>query len=240
MSRRPTPPALVGRERERAEIGDLLARTAEGAGGALVLRGQPGIGKTALLDHAAARAPGALVLRTTGVEHESALAFAGLYDLVGPLTDTLLAMPPERSAALAAAVGLSEAAGDGAVPDRFRVATQLMMLLAAAAERQPLLLLVDDAQWLDRPSSDAVLFAARRLRAEAVAVLIAVRDGEPGDFTTPGLAELLVEGLPGPDAAALLARAGQDLAPTVRARLLDEAHGNPLALLELPGSLIRN
>ncbi|GAA0346936.1 LuxR family transcriptional regulator [Actinoallomurus spadix] len=230
------PPALVGRERERAQIDGLLARTAEGEGGALVLRGQPGIGKTALLEYAAARAPGALVLRTTGFEHESALAFAGLYGLVSPLTDTLLAMPPERSGTLAAAIGLSGATGE-AVSDRFRVAAQLMMLLASAAERRPLLILVDDAQWLDRPSSDAVLFAARRFRAEPVAVLIAVRDGEPGDFTTPGLEEILVEGLPEPDAAALLTVTGKDVAPAVRARLLAEAHGNPLALIEIPGSL---
>ncbi|MEU1502722.1 AAA family ATPase [Streptomyces sp. NPDC005732] len=233
---RPRTSALIGRDRERAEIDGLLRRAAAGEGGALVLRGEPGIGKTALLDHAATRAAGAAVLRTTGVEQESNLAFSGLYGLVNPLADTLLALPAARSATLAAATGLSGAT-ESAVPDRFRVATQLMMLLASAAERRPLVILVDDAQWLDRPSSDAVLFAARRLRAEAVAVLIAVRDGETPDLPTPGLDELLVEGLPEAEATALLARAGKDLAPTVRTRLLTEAHGNPLALLELPVSL---
>ncbi|MGC0379679.1 helix-turn-helix transcriptional regulator [Streptomyces sp. SAI-229] len=235
---RPMPSALVGRDRERAEIDELLTRAAAGEGGALVLRGEPGIGKTALLDYAAIRAAGALVLRTTGVERESTLAFSGLYGLVTPLADMLLAMPPARSATLAAVTGLSETS-EATVPDRFRVATQLMMLLASAAERRPLLILVDDAQWLDRPSSDAVLFAARRLQAEAVAVLIAVRDGDPVDFPTSGLDELLVEGLPEPEADALLARGGRDLAPAVRTRLLAEACGNPLALLEIPGSLSR-
>ncbi len=191
-----------------------------------------------MLDYAAIRAAGALVLRTTGVERESTLAFSGLFSLVTPLADVLLAMPPARSATLAAVMGLSGTAEE-TVPDRFRVATQLMMLLASAAERRPLLVLVDDAQWLDRPSSDALLFAARRLQAEAVAVLITVRDGDPVDFPTSGLDELPRRG----PARSRRRRPARPRWQGTGAGGPDPAPGRgkrkPLALLEIPGSLSR-
>jgi DNA-binding CsgD family transcriptional regulator len=224
---------LLGRERERAEVGRLLDRAARGEGGSLVVRGEPGIGKTALLDDAAQRADGMLVLRSTGVDAESDLAFAGLYGLVRPIVDQLKQLPAMHARALTGALGLTPSSD----PDRFLVSAAVLGLLAAAAEDRPVLCLVDDAQWLDRPSADALVFTARRLRAERLAILFAAREGEASRFEAPGLPELELSGVDQRSASKILGLHARQCAPGIRQRLLAEAAGNPLALLELPAGL---
>ncbi|NMO50026.1 AAA family ATPase [Actinoplanes sp. TBRC 11911] len=219
-------PPLVGRDEEVGVIDRLLTRAGAGQGGAVVLRGPAGIGKTVLLDYAATRAGPARVLRVVGIERESDLAFAGLHELVLPITGVLHDLPVAQTDALGTVLGLPPA---GEI-DRFRISVQLLGLLAAVA---PLLVLVDDVQWLDRPSADALLFVARRLDAEPIAMLFAVRDG----FDHLGIPDVPIGGLTESAAEDLLARSATGLAPSVRRRLLAEADGNPLALLELPRSL---
>jgi len=236
MTRQRQTTALVGRERECAVVDRLLAESARGRGRVLVVRGAPGIGKTALLDHAAERAAGATVLRVTGLEQESDLGFAGLHWLLRPLDALLRSLPASECGALAAAVGLGRA-DEERPTDRFRVAAQLLGLISRAAGQSWVVVLVDDAQWLDRPSLDALLFAARRLADDRVAVLIAVRDEGADDLQIPGAEEMTVGALPEADAAELLSRSGAGLSPQVRGRLLREAAGNPLALLEFPAAL---
>jgi DNA-binding CsgD family transcriptional regulator len=214
---------LYGRSREQTRIERLVDAARDGAGGAVVLRGGPGIGKTALLDWAAGL-PAARVLRGSGVEFEAQLPFAGLSQLLRPIIDRLDRLPGPQRAALAGAFGL----GTGEASDRLLIGFGVLSLLAEAAEDGPVLCLVDDAHWLDTVSADALLFAARRLSGEGVVLVFAARDG---GFAAPGLPELLLEGLDAVDAARLLAA---DLDPTLRYRVLTEAQGNPLALLELP------
>ena len=185
------PLALIGRERECAVIDDVLDRAFAGEAGAIVVRGEAGIGKSALLRYAAERAAEMTLLRTTGVEAESDLAFAGLYGLVRPVLDKLDQLPRTQGAALAGALGLAASMN----ADRFLVSAAVLGLLAAAAEERPLVCAIDDAQWLDRPSADALVFSARRLRAEPLVMLFAAREGEPRRFEATGLPELLVEGL---------------------------------------------
>ena len=223
---------LVGRDREGAAIDRLLEAATTGESQALVLRGEAGIGKTALLEYAAEHAEAMTVLRTSGVEAESDLAFAGLYGLVRPILAHLDEVPAAQAAALAGALGLAASTGS----DRFLVSAAVLGLLAAAAEEVPVLCLVDDAQWLDRPSADALVFAARRLRADRVAMIFGVREGEAG-FDAAGLPDLVVPGLDESAAREVLAERGREAAPAVRARVLAEAHGNPLALIELPAGL---
>jgi DNA-binding CsgD family transcriptional regulator len=223
---------LVGRERECAAIDRLLEVSAGGESSSLVLRGEAGIGKTALLMYAARRAPG-LVLRTAGVEGESDLGFAGLYGLLHPVEDKLRELPETQAAALAGALGLGHSTGS----DRLLVSAATLSLLAAAADEGPLLCLVDDAQFLDVASAEALVFSARRLAAEPVALLFAVREGAGRGFVAPGLPELVMEGLGGEAAAELLETSAPVAADPVRDWLLTEAAGNPLALLELPSGL---
>ena len=224
---------LVGRGRECAAIDSLLEASSRGESGSLVLRGEAGAGKTALLGYAAGRAAEMSVLRVAGVEVESDLAFAGLHGLVRPIVDELPRLPRPQRAALSAALGLGPAGGS----DRFLVSAGVLSLLAAAAEDGPILCLVDDAQWLDVPSADSLVFTARRLGAEGVAMLFAAREGEIRSFEAPGLDELAVGELDRDSAMALLDRGARQAAPSVRERLLAEAAGNPLALLELPAGL---
>lgn len=224
---------LIGRERECAEIERLLESAVAGESGTLVVRGGAGIGKSALLEFAAEHAAEMLVLRAVGVEAESELAFAGSYGLVRPILRFLPELPEPQSEALQGALGLGPSTG----ADRFLVAAALLSLLAAAADERPVLCLVDDAQWLDSASADALVFVARRLRAEPVAILFAAREGEPQRFDAPALQELVVEGLDDASATALLADRAGEAVPAIRARLLAEAQGNPLALLELPAAL---
>ena len=225
--------SLVGRERECAAIDRLLEASAHGESSSLVLRGEAGIGKTALLAYAAERVCSRGVLRTAGVESESDLDFAGLYGLLRPIEDKLGELPEMQAAALAGALGLGPSIGS----DRLLVSAAALSLLAAAADDGPLLCLIDDAQFLDVASADALVFSARRLAAEPVALMFAVREGAGRGFVAPGLPELVLEGLGAEAAAQLLATSAPAAADPVREWLLAEAAGNALALLELPSGL---
>jgi DNA-binding CsgD family transcriptional regulator len=224
---------LIGRERECAVLAGVLGRALAGGGGALVVRGEPGIGKTALLEHAADSAGELLLLRATGVQAEADLAFAGLYGLTRTVLNKLDELPAVQRDALAGALGLATSTN----PDRLLVSAALLGLLAAAADDQPVLCVIDDAQWLDQPSADALVFAARRLRAERLAMLFGAREGEAQRFEAEGLAELQVQPLDPESARKLASWQVGEATPAVRERLLAEAAGNPLALLELPSAL---
>jgi DNA-binding CsgD family transcriptional regulator len=220
---------LVGRRSELEAIELVIEAACEGRSGGLVVRGVAGVGKTALLDAAIAGAPDLRVLRAEGVQAEAELAFAGLHQLLRPLTGLLERLPARQREALEAAFGLT----GGEVGDRFLVAAGALGLLAEAAEEQPLLCVVDDLQWIDRPSADALVFVARRLDAEPVALLIAMRDTAlvPDGLRRFDVLEL--GGLTRADAREILEQTGR-LAPADRERVLDAAEGIPLALLELP------
>ena len=225
---------LVGRESERSTIDALLQSARSERSAALVLRGEPGIGKSALLEYAADSAPDMTVLRCVGIEAEHELPFASMHQLVRPCLDLVERLPAPQAAALRGALGLSF----DAVRDRFLVSAGLLSLLAEACETGPVLCCVDDAQWLDPASAEALVFAARRFQAEPVALLMAARSDDARRFDAPGLAELEVGGLDERHAQTLLsARLDRPVAPDVVARLLQTAHGNPLALLELPSAL---
>ncbi|MGI5170181.1 AAA family ATPase [Spirillospora sp. CA-253888] len=223
---------LYGRDKELAEVDRLLAGARRSRGGALLLEGEPGIGKSMLLDHAARQADDMRVLRCAGSEAEAELAFAGLHLLLRPLLDRLDAIPAPQARSLGGALGLTEAEGG----DRFLVGLAVLSLLAGLAEERPVLCLVDDMHWIDQASADALLSAARRLEAESIALVFAARDDERQDRTT-GLPELRLGRLDRTDAASLLTDRSPGLAPQVRDRVLDEADGNPLALVELPAAL---
>jgi DNA-binding CsgD family transcriptional regulator len=226
---------LLGRERECAVIDRVLENASNGVSDALVVRGEAGIGKSALLEYAIQQtASGMQVLRTSGVEAESDLAFAGLYGLLRPVLVHLGDLPQTQSRALAGALGLAPSPHS----DRLLISAAVLGLLAAAAESRPMLCVVDDAQWVDRPSAEALVFTARRLQAERIAILFGVREGEVRQFEAAGMQELELTGLSQPSAAAVLAAGpASSPAPAVRDRLLAEADGNPLALLELPSGL---
>jgi DNA-binding CsgD family transcriptional regulator len=223
-------PVLYGRGEQLAAIDRLLEGMRSGRAGSLVLRGEAGVGKTALLEAAAENAAGAQVLRVAGVESEAELPFAGLHALLRPVLDEVGALPERQAMALRGAFGLAEAA----VADRFLVGLGVLSLVAEQAEDRPVLVVVDDAQWVDRASADALVFAARRLHAERAAVLAATRDEPPG-AGLPGLPELRVDGLDRVSAERLLA--GRGLALAVRDQLIADAAGNPLALIELSRGL---
>ncbi|WP_157250786.1 helix-turn-helix transcriptional regulator [Nonomuraea typhae] len=217
---------LYGRSTEQARLAELIAGAREGRSGALVLRGEPGIGKTALMDWAAgeAGAAGLRVLRLTGIEQETDLALAGLAQLLWPVQEHIGALTPPQAEALRAV--LSSAPG-GAAPDRFLTGLATLSLLADLAEEQPVLCLVDDAHWLDQASAEALLFAARRLAAEGVAVVFATRED---GFAAAGLAEVRPSRLDATGAADLLTVHG--LAPALREQVIAVSEGNPLALIE--------
>ncbi|HZF67378.1 MAG TPA: AAA family ATPase, partial [Gemmatirosa sp.] len=225
---------LRGRRRECDALDALLTDVRAGRSRALVVRGEAGIGKTALLDHLVSRASGCRVARAAGIESEMELAFAGVHQLCAPLLDGLPRLPGPQREALATAFGLSA----GEAPDRFLVGLAVLGLLADAAADRPLVCLVDDAQWLDRASAQVLAFVARRLLAESVALVFAVREpsGAQADAQElAGLPQLAVGGLGDEDARALLdAALPGRLDERVRERIVAEARGNPLALLELP------
>jgi hypothetical protein len=204
-----------------------------GQSGVLVLRGEAGVGKTALLEYLQGRASGCRIARAAGVESEMELPFAGLHQLCVPMLHRLGRLPGPQGDALGAAFGLRE----GDAPDRFLVGLAVLSLLSDVAEEHPLICVVDDAQWLDRASAQALAFVTRRLVAESVAVVFAVREsGDEQDLT--GLPVLQVRGLADPDARALLESVVTGpLDERVRDRIVAETRGNPLALLELPHGL---
>lgn len=226
---------LVGRAQELARIEALLDGARLGTSGALVLTGGAGIGKTTLLRRARELAAGdMLVLRAEGIEQEAELPYAGLSDLLRPALPALDAIPEVQASALRAALALER--GDEA--RRFAVPAAVLSLLSAAAEERPVLVTIDDARWLDEESFEAIAFAARRLRAEGVVVLIAARTATPGERVVAGIEHLAVGPLARDDARALLRRGDdRELDDAVAERLLDTADGNPLALLELPAAL---
>ncbi|MGP4027505.1 helix-turn-helix transcriptional regulator [Actinomadura sp. 3N407] len=227
---------LYGRNDEQARISSVLTEAREhGRSGVLLLRGEAGIGKSALLTEAARLLPvdgPPHVLRVTGIEAESDIAYAGLNQLLWPVRDRLDALPPPQAAALRTALGGRDAVSAEPGQDRFTTGLAVLTLLAdladLAGENGPVLVLVDDAQWLDTATVEALLFAARRLAAEGVVMLFASRDDT---FAGTGLPELRLERLADGDAERLLA--ARDLTPTGRARVVREAAGNPLALQEL-------
>ncbi|MFB7738851.1 AAA family ATPase [Streptomyces sp. NPDC056112] len=224
---------LAGRDPERAAIAALLDAARTGSGGALVVRGVAGVGKSALLGDVLATALDLRVLRTSGVESESPLAFAALQRLLWPLRTRIDALPAPQAAALRAAMGETEGEGD-----RFRAFLGTLSLLADAAEETPLLVVVDDAHWLDDASAAALLFAARRLQAERVALLFAARDGDARQFDAGDLPAIVLGGVNGADAHALLSEhTGTDIDPAARDQLVAGTGGNPLALVELAGVL---
>jgi DNA-binding CsgD family transcriptional regulator len=223
--------ALLNRYAERAALGRVLDAARAGQSGVLVVRGVPGIGKTALLEDAIESATGFRVARIVGVESEMELAFAALQQLCGPMLDRADRLPAPQRDALDVAFGLRA----GGVPDRFLVGLAALSLLAEAAAERPLLCVIDDAHWLDRVSAQVLGFVARRLLAEPVALVVAAR--EPGEGFS-GLPELLVEGLRTGDARELLSSVARgQLDERVQDRILAETGGNPLALLELPRAL---
>ena len=228
--------ALINRDQERHALDQLLDAARAGLSGSIVLRGEPGIGKTALLDYAVGRAGGMQVARLLAVESEMELGFAALHQLLVPFLDRIGELPTPQRDALGSAFGLI--AADTAAPDRFLVGLAVLTLLAAAAAEQPLLVIVDDAQWLDDVSADVLAFVARRVYADGIVLLFAVR--EPAGTRVPldGLTDLSLTGLSDRDARALLTTVAGDLLDnSVAARLVAETRGNPLALIELPGEL---
>jgi DNA-binding CsgD family transcriptional regulator len=220
---------FLGRTRERDLLDGMLARAREGESAVLVIRGEPGIGKTALLRYLARQASGLRIAHVDGVQAEMELPFAGVHRLCGPLLDRLDGLAEPQRDALSVALGLAP----GDPPERFLIALAVLSLLGATAEERPLLCLVDDAQWLDAASGQALGFVARRLLAEPVAMVITLRASAGGhDFD--GLPQLSLAGLETQDARALLSRAVPGrLDDRVRDRIIAETRGNPLALVEL-------
>jgi DNA-binding CsgD family transcriptional regulator len=226
-------PKLRGREAECAKLDELLSAARSGRSGALVVRGEAGCGKSALLDYVAARSDGCRLDRAVGVESEMELPFAKLHQLCVPVLDRVERLPTPQRDALQTAFGLS----DGRRPDSFLVGLAVLTLLSDVAEMQPLVCLVDDAHWLDHTSALVLAFVARRLEAESILLVFAERDDGALDELT-GLPELQLGGLSSEDARELLA--SSNLGPRderVLDRIVAESRGNPLALLELPRSI---
>ncbi len=231
MAVRGSPAGLLGREREVETLTRLVEGAQRGQSGVLVVRGEPGIGKTALVEHVVESVSGCRVLRAVGVESEMELPFAGLHQLCSPVLDRVDELPGPQGEALGTTFGLR----GGDPPDRFLVGLGTLNLLAGLGAERPLICFVDDAQWLDLASAQTMAFVARRLLADPVALLFVARE-RPALFA--GLAEVALEAITDDDSRALL----ESVIPfvldaDVRERIIAEAGGNPLALLELPRSL---
>ncbi len=225
---------LWGRDAERARIGRLLEQARAGSGGALLVLGEPGIGKTALLEDTSARAEGFEALWATGVEVETELPYSGLFELLRPLSGGIAGLPPRQAVALRTA--FAEAADEQV--DGFAVAAAALTLLADASAAGPVLCFVDDLQWLDAASATALAFLARRIESERVAMVFAAREHTPGVARLRGVPTLRLDGLDAAAARAVLAEdATGDLPEPVVSALLRTGGGNPLALRELLGAL---
>ena len=225
---------LYGREPECAAIDRLLQEARRSRSGALVLRAEAGVGKSALLDYARSRGADMRILQTAGVEPEIELPFAALHQLLRPALPDIDRIPQVQAAALRGALGIAP----GDTDNRFVIALAALSLLADVAADGPLLCLVDDAHWLDQPSADTLSFVARRLEAEGIVMLFAARLGDVRSFPGSGLAELEVRGLAPAEADRLLVeRFGPAIAPETRRAIRESAQGNPLALLEIPTAL---
>ena len=233
MASRAPGPRLRGRHDECVVLDRLVDNVRAGQSRVLVLRGEAGVGKTALLEYLQRRASGCRIARAAGVESEMELPFAGLHQLCAPMLHRLGRLPGPQGDALGAAFGLR----DGDAPDRFLVGLAVLSLLSDVAEEHPLICVLDDAQWLDRASAQALAFVTRRLMAESVAVVFAVRESS-NDQDLTGLPELQIPGLADRDARALLESVlAGPLDERVRDRFVAETRGNPLALVELPRGL---
>ncbi len=225
---------LHGRAAESGRLQSLFAAAAGGRGGALVVRGEPGVGKTALLADATRRRAGVRLLWTQGVESESPLAFAALHRLLHPVLGLLDRLPPAQAAALRVALGTDV----GPAADRLVVFVATLSLLAEAADEGPVVAVVDDAHWLDPASAEALLFAGRRLGSDRVAMVFGARDGDVLRFDAPGVDDITLRGLDAAAAGDLLAdRIGRSVPAEVRDALLAHTGGNPLALVEFPSVL---
>jgi DNA-binding CsgD family transcriptional regulator len=232
----PLRPQLLARDPELIRVAAFLdGASSEGAG--MIMRGEPGVGKTALLCEAASRAEerGFLVLRVSGVEFEADLAFAGLHQLLRPVIGRLDALSAPQRDALGASFGMESVE----TPDLFLIALATLNLLSESAENAPILLVADDCQWLDRSSSRVLAFVARRLQSDPIAFIAATREDGGGPLDGVGLLELRVDPLDDAAAVALLSQCAPWLSTTLRARVLAEAAGNPLALVELPNVIAR-
>src|SRR5579859_683896 len=230
-------PELIEREQESAVLYALVDRLHEG-GAALVLRGEAGIGKSALLHRVRLRAEanGVRALGTVGVESEAEVAFSGLHQLLRPLIGALAQLPASRRQALDAVLGL----GVETEPDPYRVAVAAFQLICEVADSVPLVLIVDDAQWLDRSTLSVIAFVGRRLEAEHVALVAAIRRGHSTPLDNARLTTIVLERLSAPASARLLDRAAPELHPILRARVLAESTGNPMALVELASTMARS
>jgi hypothetical protein len=219
-----------GRDDELARVAELVDGACRGAGGGLLVVGEPGVGKTELLEAASARFPGVMVLRSAAIDSEARPAFTDLAALLHPLTEVPADLEPGHAQTLGPLLGRP-----GPAPvDPYAVGVALLHLLSGLAERRPMLVVLDDLQWVDRASATALCFLARRLLADRVAVLLAARPTPA--LEAAGLPLLRLAGLTGPAAERLLADTS-DCAPATRRRLAAAVHGNPLALLEVPALL---
>jgi DNA-binding CsgD family transcriptional regulator len=224
-------PALIGRDAELRVLAGLIDQVADG-GGAVVVLGDPGVGKTSLLRAAAdrGRAAGHQVLAATGIEGEAHLPFAGLHHLLRPVLGDAGQLPATQQQALSTAFGLS----DGPPPQPFMIALATLNLLTGAAAGRPVLVLADDVQWLDQPTQDVLTFLARRVSSDPVVVIGAVRRGHDIAFAAAGLPELDLRGLDNAAARDVLASHAADLSHADQELIFRQAAGNPLALVELP------
>jgi AAA ATPase domain len=226
---------LLGRDRELERLCGMIDQIRR-RGGALVVRGEAGIGKSALLEAVVerARAQGAVVVTTTGTQSEARLAFGGLHQLLLPFLDRMGQRPDPQRKALDVAFGLSE----GDAPDVFLIGLATLGVVTERDAETPLLLVVEDAHWLDRSSAEVRAFVARRLEMELVILLFAVRDGVPSDLDQAGLPDLALAGLDDDASRTLLEASGPGLSNELKGRILAEAAGNPLALSELPAAAV--
>jgi DNA-binding CsgD family transcriptional regulator len=222
---------LVGRDSELAALSALIEDLPK-QGGAHVVLGEPGIGKTSLLRQVAETAleQGTLVLEIAGIEPEAGMPFAGLQHLLRPLIEYTDRLPTSQRRALLTAFEME----DGPPPQPFLVSVACLGVLTEAAEEQPVLVAVDDAQWLDLPTHETLAFVARRLERESVLLVATVRSGHDGPLMQAGLDTTVLEGLDDQDSREMLSRHARDIDPAGQARILAESQGNPLALVELP------